>query len=304
MTICGKTTLVQTLRSGRLRPGRRAFSLPELMIATGILGIGMILVAMAFPVALDQSRQATELATSKLVYYDAVNKLKTRIKWTELEAYINPDDADANDGAYEGVYRLGPDEVIVPPVTVPPEKRIYLLSFDNVLIDPGGAAGPDFFSSAAMSNINCVYDADDTYGWVAAVQKISEKTYKFWIFVIREPTGMTVTDGAVEKLKFQLISNQLTTSPTAAAPKRLDFSPLTSPSRGTDFLAENGMLYRVMETLPGSNIVMCNREVYDGTAGIGYTAYVDRNSNIAASVQVQITRRNPVLTVYQTVISY
>lgn len=291
MTICGKTTLVQTLRSGRLRPGRRAFSLPELMIATGILGIGMILVAMAFPVALDQSRQATELATSKLVYYDAVNKLKTRIKWTEIEAYLF---WDPNAGVNETIYRLGADEGNIN------DHPIYLLDFDTN--DSEIMGGENFFPN--LANPGCVYSADDTYGWVAAVQKIGNQTYKFWIFVIREPTGMTVTDGAVEKLKFQLISNQLTTSPTAAAPKRLDFSPLTSPSRGTDFLAENGMLYRVMETSPDNNIVMCNREVYDGTAGIGYTAYVDRNQMIAASVQVQITRRNPVLTVYQTVISY
>jgi prepilin-type N-terminal cleavage/methylation domain-containing protein len=79
MTICGKTTSGQTIGIGWLRRTRRAFSLAELMIATGILGIGMIIVAMAFPVALDQSRVTVETTTSQAVFNEAVNSMSAAI---------------------------------------------------------------------------------------------------------------------------------------------------------------------------------------------------------------------------------
>jgi type II secretory pathway pseudopilin PulG len=269
---------------------RRAFSLAELMIATGILGIGMIIVAMAFPVALDQSRQAAELATSKLVYFDAVNKLKTRIKWTELEQYINYDN---NAGALESTYRLGD----VDSATV---RRIYLLSFDRISTDPASGPGSiDFFNPttvAAMTNINCVYSADDTYGWVAAVQKISNQNYKFWIFVIREPRGMLTDAGT---FRAELYNTYHYTAPlTAVAQKTLTFLSTSSflPSRGEVLLDDTGTLYTVTDVgqaEEGNVKVMLDKEIDTTTA-----RYLTRVTGTG------FTRKNPVLSVYQTVISY
>jgi type II secretory pathway pseudopilin PulG len=46
------------------RPSRRAFSLQEVMVAVGVLGIGLIMVASIFPVAMSQHRDAVEGAST------------------------------------------------------------------------------------------------------------------------------------------------------------------------------------------------------------------------------------------------
>ena len=56
MLSCSTAHLLYSLASKR----RLAFSLAEVMIAIGILGIGMLMVAATFPVGLDQSRIVSE----------------------------------------------------------------------------------------------------------------------------------------------------------------------------------------------------------------------------------------------------
>jgi prepilin-type N-terminal cleavage/methylation domain-containing protein len=55
---------------------RRAFSLAEVMIAIGILGVGLLMVAATFPVGLDQSRIVAEQTIAPLVVEDAFQRLK------------------------------------------------------------------------------------------------------------------------------------------------------------------------------------------------------------------------------------
>jgi prepilin-type N-terminal cleavage/methylation domain-containing protein len=295
----------------------RAFSLAELMVAVGILGIGMLIIASAFPVALDQTRQALELSTSQMVFNEAVNQLKTKVTWTELEQYINP---DPNEGALEDhatftTYRLGPNENPNYP------NSIYLLSFDNDVrtdptVPPGGPI--DFFTNPVFENSNCAYSADNTYGWMAAVQKIGNQCYKFWIFVLREPTG--IVDGTTVKFKWRMLNATSsphvfptpTPDPGATAvslTNRLIFNDTgTLPTRETPFLTNTGQLYKITDIgspSSGNQIVMCDKPVSDGIEDTKVDDTMKEVSAIAYPYSATgVTRKNPVVAVFQTVISY
>jgi len=58
---------------------RRGFSLQEVMVAVGILGIGLILVASIFPVALSQHRDTVEGAQSLTLAHRAQAVMETRV---------------------------------------------------------------------------------------------------------------------------------------------------------------------------------------------------------------------------------
>ena len=268
----------------------RAFSLAELMIATGILGIGMIIVAMAFPVALDQSRLAVEMTTSQTVFNEAVNKLKTQVKWTEIENYA----------AVEPTQQLG-------------TGGIWLIDFDATWDhdgNPGTTEVPVF--QAIPNSGSCQYSGDDTYGWMAVVQKIGNQTYKFWIFILREPTGISASITNM-KFNFRRLArtsafdyqpNDSSTGPYVKT-KRLRFNVANFPVRQSTFLGNNGKIYRITDLDSDNSIVACDQVVSDGNSGvistddISFLAYPEIINNT-----VKVTRKNPVVAVYETVISY
>lgn len=75
---CDRNSSQQFRGHGRWsRPG---FSLAELMIAIGILGIGMLMVAATFPVGIEQTRRATEDTMAPIVADEA---------WSMLDLLLN-----------------------------------------------------------------------------------------------------------------------------------------------------------------------------------------------------------------------
>lgn len=306
-----------TPKAQRLKP---AFSLAELMVAIGILGVGMLIIAAAFPVAIDQSRQAMELYTSKMVFDEAVLRLRTQVQWTELERYIDTTLAP-NDRPSQDFYNL------VPSTSSP----VWLLRCDNVLAQNGSTEINPFQN--ARDSTTCVYSADPTYGWIAAFQKLSDRCFKFWVFVLREPTGILTTDPTPQyKFIWYCISD---TTPTAT--QRIVFSGLVAgqpvnnlelrlnnghfalrwgtrninvlpPTRGSSLLADTGQLYKITDvgTIDGTDLpIMCDRAVADGAGGtvedVTTIAYPVPNPDIANAT---VTRKDPVVAIYQTVISY
>lgn len=65
--------------------GRPAFSLAEIMIAIGILGIGMLMVAATFPVGLDQSRIVSEQSRAPIIANEAFARLE--LLWNEPDSF-------------------------------------------------------------------------------------------------------------------------------------------------------------------------------------------------------------------------
>jgi type II secretory pathway pseudopilin PulG len=257
---------------------RTAFSLAELMISLGVLGIGLLIIAAAFPVAIDQTRQAVELSTSQLVFKEAVNNLKTKINWVQVERFLK-----------SSTKSLG--------------TSIYLLDYDTISTSTFFTdfdADPNF---PIVSNLR--YSSDDTYGWLAAVQKISTQCYKFWIFVLREPTG--ILDNA--NFKFHFISPlALTTNcefiPASGQPTnniRLKSNVVSFPGRSVTFLANNGSLFQVTDSVVNGNEmnISCNNQVSDGAA-----TFINSFTYVIPTSSAKVTRKNPVVAIYQVVITY
>ena len=275
---------------------QRGFSLAELMIAIGILGVGLLMIAGAFPVGLDQTRQGVELLTSQRVFNEAITTLRTRVDPMELEEYIDIDNNITSwFGAAESDYWLNPTSLAPP---------IFLLSFNPVLTDTGGSY--DFFS--ACENDDSLYSQDPSYGWLAAAEQISSRCYKFTIFILREPTGMETSSN---NLKFQW-SPPITVTPDpppsgvpAAPTNKLDFSPASPPERKTIFLGNNQIIYKTVEVNPENNRVRCDGQVSDGNTDSKTTEDVNQ---VAYPVEIpsagRTTRPVPTVAVYQTIISY
>jgi prepilin-type N-terminal cleavage/methylation domain-containing protein len=73
---------------------RRAFTLTEILMAVGILGVGLSMVASVFPVAVDQSRRSTESTMAALCARSAAAVMRARrIKVTEPTRYYFADAA-------------------------------------------------------------------------------------------------------------------------------------------------------------------------------------------------------------------
>jgi len=283
------------------------------MVAIGILGIGLLIVAASFPVAIDQARQAVEITNAQLVFEEAAQRLKLDVgpgrlddgvPYEGIEDYVN---ADGSDGAYRGRFRLGADDT---------QRRVYLLSFDTVPLDPNGSSAADFFDGGfngdpelyPFSGTDCVYSVDDTYGWVAAVQKQhmagaepgtatgkSRYYYKFWVFVVREPTG--VSDGTNLKMALRRAG---ATPFGVGATRQLRLLEADVPGRGSFLLGDDGEVYKVTDVgtpSGGYQLVMCDKDV----SGIDESvAFVDVNPDASGN----LTRRAPVVAVYETVINY
>jgi type II secretory pathway pseudopilin PulG len=245
-----------------VKVSRSAFSLSELLVAIGILGVGLLMLAAAFPVGIDQVRRAVELSTSEMVFNEAVNNLKTRVTPSELEAYMaNPPSlklVNATDAT----------------------KDIWLLDFPTT--------GPIIFPN--IDNAACVYSNANSYAWLAAVQKVSDRCYRFWIFVVREPTG--IIDSAGTGLKAHFETPILL--PSASANTNIITSVNPRPNRGQFLLGSDGELYKVTDA--AANPTALTIKVDRDAAGL--------NNGYVTFITGELTRRAPTVAVYQTVVTY
>lgn len=72
-------TLAADHRTAGARSRRRAFSLQEVMIAVGVLGIGLILIAGVFPVALSQHRDTVEGLSARTLAKQVQAELQAKV---------------------------------------------------------------------------------------------------------------------------------------------------------------------------------------------------------------------------------
>ncbi len=295
------------LADGRMCPSgraRTAFSMAELMVAIGILGIGIVIIAGAFPVAIDQSREAMELSTSQMVFNEAVNQLKTRFTWTELEAIMDPNNPQhrlSQNGSRHFVWLIDAGTISDTNVAINRTNKEYDTDGDP------------------STNPILTYSSDSTYAWLATVQGTGiPRCYKFNIFVVREPTGVLTADEH-SKVGFRILrqgSNQLAPSPASGqVTSRLDFYDGLAPPRGTTFVANNAKLFKILDQGEPNYMkrvtVQCDKPVSDGlrdrpptTKDLSDPALYNVNTVAYPYGSQGITRKVPTLAVYQTVISY
>jgi len=112
------------------RTARSAFSLAEVMIAMGILGVGMLMVAATFPVGLDQARIVAETSIAPQVETEARTALKLLLNAPATAGPrigIPPDYSTARctfRRAFENLYDVY--KITPPPVSTFFSKTMYL----------------------------------------------------------------------------------------------------------------------------------------------------------------------------------
>jgi|WetSurMetagenome_2_1015567.scaffolds.fasta_scaffold380716_1 hypothetical protein len=244
---------------------KRCFSLAELMVAIGILAIGIIIIGAAFPVALDMNRQAAELSAGQLVLNEATNTIKTKVQWTDIERYV----------ATPGSQRIGASDIYLPE---------FSTGFQNMNRNDAGPIKSDL-----------VYRPDGTggYGWMCAVQKMpSSMCYKFWVFVLREPIGVLDGNGDFRFYYYQY-HHPVTPPATPGQPITLTLDAHEqSPDVGEKFFAQDGYIYTIQGITQQG--MVCNLKF-------------DREVTVPLAAVMIIggqTRKNPIVTVFQTVITY
>jgi len=326
---------------GCARKVRRSFSLAELMVALGILGVGIVIVAGAFPVAIDQSREAMELSTSQMVFNEAVNQLQTRFTWTELEGLMDPvtienyglDLFPTNDQE-RYLERVLIDNDHNPANTHPEDVKWYIdpevLADDNY---PARYQATKTYQDPTNNNAVTpifAYTADKTYGWLATVQKVPNKSkcYLFTVFILREPTGV-LNNARDFKFSVQILredddhfewdppTGTVRNNPNDANSKlifdlhEIDAIPSAfRPQRNMFFLADNQQLYKVIEmgeeTGGHNQTTLCDRQVFNGYSNAATPANAVRNVNAIAFpyAATGVTRKVPTIAVYHAILSY
>jgi type II secretory pathway pseudopilin PulG len=254
-------------RTAGAKVSRFAFSLSELLVAIGILGVGLLMLAAAFPVGIDQVRRAVELSTSEMVFNEAVNNLKTRVTPSELEAYM------ADTASLKLVNATDAT------------KDIWLLDFDQL----------DTFNNPIFPNLDNmarVYSSANSYAWLAAVQRVGNagsRCYRFWIFIVREPTGIIDSAGSGLKVHFEPPLASVT------APGGNIIQNVTpKPNRGQFLLGTDGEIYKVTDV--AANPTALTIKVDRDAAGL--------NKGYVTFITGELTRRAPTVAVYQTVVTY
>lgn len=232
---------------------QKGFSLAELMVAIGILGIGMLIIASAFPVGLQQTKEAIELQNAQLTFTEAKSKL-SNIDWLVLSQVLSGPQG-----------RLGSSD-------------IYILNEGKL-------------NTLGIIEDDRIYSADPSYGWLACVEKMGNTLYKFWIFIIREPSGIKAEGTSGLKFSIQQgIADPV--SPANTAIVRIQNADRLN--RGDYILAENGDIYRILDKA-------ANDDRFQLDKGIGLSRKI---AYIKAIAGQQITRENPVISIYQTIIDY
>ena len=141
--------------SAAARP-RCGFTLTEILMAVGILGVGLTMVASIFPVAVDQSRRSRESTMAAMCARNVVAMMKARrekvVLWCRLYAKDKTDEisrvsetATLHSGAIPGKFRVyNPDSFLYDDGTAP-SHRAYSTT-DNT------GATPDKFPTWMMGN--------------------------------------------------------------------------------------------------------------------------------------------------------
>jgi hypothetical protein len=230
-----------------------------------------------------------------MVFNEAINQLKTQFNWIEFEAYLN-------NGAFPKF--VGTTRLLDPSTT---GNKTYDHDHDDGTLN-ATAPIPIF-----------AFSSDQTYGWLAGIQRVPglSKCYKFWIFIVREPTGvLTNNNFKLSFLTFDSMKINLTTP--AQVNNRLDFLLNTLattervPSPSAYFLANNNVVYQVNEvgepnTSAKRQTILCDNQISNGypkDSNAPPTALPNVRKIAFPYAAAGVTRKVPTVAVFQVIISY
>ncbi len=121
------------------RSSRRGFTLAEILIALGILGVGLTMTAMLFPVGIKQAEDSARASNGALLCEVGLNTARMML------VHLPPDDpdgpgvkvqwTDADGDAHESVSMTVPSDVLVDVSELFPDEKL--------LYDPTAAPGSD-----------------------------------------------------------------------------------------------------------------------------------------------------------------
>lgn len=270
---------------------RRAFSLAEIMIAIGILGVGMLMVAATFPVGLDQSRIVTEQTIAPLVANDAFERLRLLLAEPDSIKRIPVDEssivpADPSQWrSFRGSLALVPANSAVR-YRLPGDLSVATtcLGLNDLLTSPylpaRRGAGTGFYPSIAAS-----WDAgakrwmlplrtdpsgqpqrvEPPYTWSALYRKyaIADQTYvQFFVFVNRGAAEWPASAG-VDTIAFPIPTAwDAANDPVVPGPlldAYNDKIPMSKFSEGAFLVSSQGNILRIKEVNRRDNTITLDR---------------------------------------------
>lgn len=215
------------------RLGRRAFSFVEILFAVMILGVGFIMVAAMFPVALRQTQLSNDETMASHEAKGAVEVMG------DISQLVNPQAPQAT---------AAPGAPPIPPVTyLPPTNDPWRTDPSLTNYQPAGlmVAGSYFWNAERSDQVlwendfwnamrgNLILPSDRRYGWVPLYRRDLNSPYAQIILIAVQNRNRPAYDGA-DVTRVTTPANALKYAPTLQAkPVQVQITPGTSGAADT-----------------------------------------------------------------------
>lgn len=277
----------------------RGFSLMEVLLATFILSIGLIMVASIFPVGANWTRQVVEDRTGQLIAENAVSIIKLR--YPENNNYFNP---NINDPTSQNTVLKGTTPFIlqaIPSFTsvIPLNERAYQFGSNNPL--PAQKPAECTYFWTALCRLNPIHNNNGN------VKLSSSYNYDMFILVFRKGSHEQTFNGN----PFTVGINTYNEVPgmRAVGEQNIPAVYFGSYNSGAVIISGIPQIENPYPNLGDSGIGINSGTVFKQGVNSGLTSAIARpalivDEQIISSVPADGTQASPLIYVYQTTISF